>query len=144
MKSNVYETSEREADDRLRIQETAEAVGAVLAGLPQADNAPGAVDRMLQANGILRNLPWPAPFDRTVHRLHIGDARDLGWQPDERVHLVVTSPPYWVLKEYEHSAEQLGDMADYEKFLLELDRVWTECARVLVPGALLSVGRRRL
>lgn len=117
-----------------RIQETAEAVATVLADLPAADNAPGAVDHMLRANGILRNLPWPEPFDRTVHRLHIGDARDLSWQPDESVHLVVTSPPYWNLKEYEHSDEQMGDIHQYEEFLVELDRVWAECARVLVPG----------
>jgi len=117
-----------------RIQETADAVAAVLADLPGADNAPGAVEHMLQANGILRNLPWPAPFDSTVHRLHIGDARDLSWLPDKSVHLVVTSPPYWNLKEYEHSEEQLGDISYYEQFLAELDRVWAECARVLVPG----------
>jgi site-specific DNA-methyltransferase (adenine-specific) len=29
---------------------------------------------------------------------------------------------------------QLGDIADYEKFLAELDKVWKECVRVLVPG----------
>ncbi|MEO7367108.1 MAG: site-specific DNA-methyltransferase [Gemmatimonadaceae bacterium] len=117
-----------------RIQETAEAVAMVLADLPEADNASGAVDHMLRANGILRNLPWPVPFDSTTHRLHIGDARNLSWQADESIHLVVTSPPYWNLKEYEHSDEQMGDINQYEEFLIELDRVWAECARVLVPG----------
>lgn len=117
-----------------RIQEAAEAVASVLVDLPEADNTPGAVDRMLRANGILRNLPWPEPFDRTVQKLHVGDARDLSWQADGSVHLVVTSPPYWILKEYEHDAAQLGDVQDYEAFLLELDRVWKECVRVLVPG----------
>jgi len=57
-----------------RTQETAEAVAMVLADLPEADNAAGSVDHMLRANGILRNLPWPAPFDSPTHRLHIGDA----------------------------------------------------------------------
>ena len=85
-----YSASE---ESRVRIRETADAVAAVLADLPEADNAAGAVDHMLRANGILRNLPWPAPFDSTTHRLHIGDARDLAWQADESVHLVVTSPP---------------------------------------------------
>lgn len=115
-------------------EEASEAVSAVLQDLPQADNAPGAVEHMLRANGILRNLPWPAPFDRTTHRLHLGDARDLSWVDDQSVHLVVTSPPYWTLKEYEHTAEQLGDVEDYEAFLSELDKVWAECARVLAPG----------
>ena len=114
--------------------ESCRAVAAALNDLPRADNEPGAVDRMLRANGLLRNLPWPTPFDSTTHRLHLGDARNLSWVRDESVHLVVTSPPYWTLKEYEHSDSQLGDIADYEAFLEELNKVWTECARVLVPG----------
>ncbi len=115
-------------------EETFEAASAVLRDLPEADNAPGAVERMLRANGILRNLPWPAPFHRTSHRLHLGDGRDLSWLDAASVQLVVTSPPYWTLKEYEHTAEQMGDIEDYEQFLIELDKVWAECARVLVPG----------
>lgn len=102
--------------------------------LPDADNAPGALAAMLSANARYRAQPWPAPFNSTAHRLHLGDARDLSWLPDESVHLVVTSPPYWTLKEYVHSEGQMGDIADYEWFLSELDRVWAECARVLVPG----------
>jgi site-specific DNA-methyltransferase (adenine-specific) len=55
---------------------------------------------------------------------------------DESVQLVVTSPPYFNLKPYATDAEgrQLGRIADYEAFLGELDKVWAECARVLVPG----------
>src|SRR5438477_7158915 len=124
MKALYRQTAKTTRPLEPRIQETAEAVASVLADLPEADNTPGAVDHMLQANGILRNLPWPAPFDRTTHRLHIGDARDLSWQVNESIHLVVTSPPYWNLKEYEHSDEQMGDIDHYEEFLVELDRVW--------------------
>ena len=46
----------------------------------------------------------------------------------------MTSPPYWTLKDYEHSEGQLGDIEDYEAFLGELDKVWLECKRILVPG----------
>ncbi|MGI8602898.1 MAG: DNA-methyltransferase [Verrucomicrobiales bacterium] len=123
-----------EKSNEVRLQETADAVADVLRNLPIADNQPGAVERMLQANGILRNLCWPAPFDRTEHRLHVGDARDLSWLAGESVHLVVTSPPYWILKQYQENENQLGDIEDYEQFLTELDKVWAECARVLVPG----------
>ena len=123
------------AEPTLRVaEETVEAVASVLRDLPEADNAAGAVQKMLRANGILRNLPWPEPFDRTTHRMHCGDARDLSWLPNESVHLIVTSPPYWTLKEYEHNVGQLGDVQDYEQFLGELDKVWAECARVLIPG----------
>jgi len=114
--------------------ESCQAVAAVLNDLPQADNEVGAVEKMLRANGLLRNLPWPAPFDQTTHQFHLGDARDLSWLKNESVHLVVTSPPYWTLKEYEHTASQLGDIEDYEIFVSELDKVWRECARVLAPG----------
>jgi len=81
-----------EAEECMRVAKSAQAAFEVLDDLPAADNEPGAVARMLQANGLLRNLPWPAPFDRTTHRLHLGDARDLAWLGDESVHLVVTSP----------------------------------------------------
>lgn len=103
--------------------------------LPAEDNAPGALKALLEANKHFRATRWPEPFDKTAHRLHLGDARDLSWIPDESVHLVVTSPPYWTLKEYKrNNSAQLGDIADYELFLSELDKVWSECCRVLAPG----------
>jgi len=70
----------------------------------------------------------------TSHRLHLGDARVLGWVADESVHLVVTSPPYWTLKKYNDHPDQLGDVADYECFMDELDKAWRHCYRALVPG----------
>ena len=68
------------------------------------------------------------------HRLYHGDARDLSFLPDGSVHLVLTSPPYWNLKEYEKGQGQLGVIDDYQAFVDELDKVWRECFRVLVPG----------
>lgn len=103
-------------------------------GEVEADNTTEGLHRLLEANRLCRQSAWSPPFDRTEHILRRGDARDLSWIPDESVHLVVTSPPYWTLKEYEHSDGQLGDVADYESFLDELDKVWGECKRVLVPG----------
>ena len=70
----------------------------------------------------------------TEHRLVHGDARDLSRIPDESVHLVVTSPPYWNLKEYPTGDRQIGNIDDYKNFLLELDKVWSHCYRILVPG----------
>jgi len=103
--------------------------------LPLNDNTPEALRIYREANAHFRTVPWPAPYDKTVHRLHLGDARELAWIPNESVHLVVTSPPYWTLKEYAAgNRSQLGDIEDYESFLSELDKVWAECARVLVPG----------
>lgn len=99
-----------------------------------ADNTPEGLRALLHANERSRTKAWPAPFNRTVHRLHMGDARDLSWIPDESAHLVVTSPPYWTLKEYRRTPNQMGFIEDYDHFLDELDKVWRECARILVPG----------
>jgi len=70
----------------------------------------------------------------TCQRLINGDARDLSFLSDESVHLVLTSPPYWNLKKYNDNPYQLGHINDYEKFLDELNKVWRETYRVLVPG----------
>jgi modification methylase len=99
-----------------------------------ADNKRGAINKLLSVNAYYRTHPWPTPFNKTQHTLQLGDARDLSWIPDESVHLVVTSPPYWTLKKYEDNRRQLGEIADYNRFLDELDKVWRECARVLAPG----------
>jgi len=56
-----------------------------------------------------------------------------GLQP-ETVHLVLTSPPYWTLKEYRPTSGQLGHIEDYDHFLNELDKIWRQCFDALVPG----------
>jgi len=72
--------------------------------------------------------------DTTTHRLIQGDARSMPFMPDESVHLVVTSPPYWNLKKYNENRAQLGHIDDYETFLGEIAKTWEEAYRVLVPG----------
>lgn len=71
---------------------------------------------------------------KTYQRLINGDARDLSFLDNESIHLVVTSPPYWNLKRYNENPDQLGHINDYESFLGELEKVWKEIFRVLVPG----------
>src|ERR1051325_10878871 len=70
----------------------------------------------------------------TSHKLIQGDARNLSFIADESVHLIVTSPPYWALKRYNDSEGQLGHVADYENFVSQLEKVWREVFRILVPG----------
>lgn len=107
---------------------------AFLANLPSSDNTSDGLRQLREANAIMRTAPWPQPFNATEHKVRRGDARDLSWIADESVHLIVTSPPYWTLKEYRDHPEQMGHITDYEAFLDELDRVWAECVRVLAPG----------
>lgn len=73
-------------------------------------------------------------METTVHRLINGDSRDLSFLSDASVHLVVTSPPYWNLKQYNENPDQLGHIHDYEAFLFELEKVWRHVYRILVPG----------
>ena len=119
--------------------------------LPLADNTPEALAIYRAANERFRQVPWPAPFDKTTHEIRLGDARDLSWLPERSVHLIVTSPPYWTLKEYPQAKGQLGGIENYEEFLTQLDEVWSECERVLVPGGRICcvvgdvcISRRRL
>jgi len=103
--------------------------------LPMEDNTTEGMQALLEANRHYREVAWPEPYNRTTHRIRLGDARDLSWIPDASVHLVVTSPPYWTLKEYAAgNDDQMGHFQDYERFLTDLDRVWGECQRVLVGG----------
>ncbi len=71
---------------------------------------------------------------RTTHTVHCADSRELPFVSKESVHLVVTSPPYGALKQYPEGPAQLGNIQAYECFLDELDKVWAECFRALVPG----------
>jgi len=70
----------------------------------------------------------------TTHMLNLGDAREMSELAPASIHLVLTSPPYWTLKEYRESEGQMGHIDDYDEFLGELDRVWKHCFRALVPG----------
>jgi len=78
--------------------------------------------------------PLCETMSSTVLRLINGDARDLSVLDDESVHLVLTSPPYWNLKRYNETPDQMGHIQDYETFLRELEKVWRHVFRVLVPG----------
>lgn len=57
---------------------------------------------------------------------------------DNSVHLIVTSPPYWQLKDY-GNAEQIGFNDSYEAYINNLNLVWSECFRVLHEGCRLCV-----
>jgi DNA modification methylase len=76
------------------------------------------------------------------HRVILGDAREMSELTEpQSLHLIVTSPPYWTLKEYEGAVgeQQLGHLEDYESFQDELSKVWRRCYDLLVPGGRLCV-----
>lgn len=91
--------------------------------------------RMGDIEQAVKSLP-------THHELHQGDSRDLSMLDDGSVDLVVTSPPYFDIKDYGEDvgeSEQLGDISDYDTFVGMLDKVWKEVYRVLIPGGRLCV-----
>ncbi|GAA8363583.1 hypothetical protein Hpkin12_03980 [Helicobacter pylori] len=70
--------------------------------------------------------------------------------PDNSVDLIITSPPYFNIKDYtkngtqdlQHSAqhvEDLGALEKYEDYLLGLLKVWLECYRALKPNGKLCI-----
>lgn len=83
-------------------------------------------------------ITWAVRGLPTVHKLHLADSRYMEIEP-ESVELVVTSPPYWTLKQYNHQPGQLGEIEDYDEFLDELDDVWRSVHRALVPGGRMVV-----
>ncbi len=92
-----------------------------------------AIPRIAKDEGLVRNIDASVQRIPTFHELHRGDARDAEIRPGS-VHLIVTSPPYWTLKEYRQSPGQMGHIANYQEFLAELDKVWSQCYQALVPG----------
>jgi site-specific DNA-methyltransferase (adenine-specific) len=58
---------------------------------------------------------------------------------DESVHLVVTSPPYWNLKDYGNDDAIGQSPSSYEEYLTSICEVFRECTRKLVPDGKLIV-----
>ena len=58
--------------------------------------------------------------------------------PDKAVQLIITSPPYWQLKDYGND-DQIGFNDSYEEYINNLNLVWQECNRVLADGCRLCI-----
>jgi len=74
----------------------------------------------------------------TNHKIIIGDSREMAEVDEKSVHLIITSPPYWQLKDY-GSADQIGYNDSYEDYINNLNLVWAECHRVLHDGCRLCI-----
>ena len=85
-----------------------------------------------------------------INKVYFKDARKMTELPDNSVQLIVTSPPYFNIKDYSLDGYQknkkaqkvngqIGDIADYQKYIDEMVLVWKECERVLKPNGKLIV-----
>ena len=74
----------------------------------------------------------------TNHKIVFGDSRKMSQIPDKSVQLIITSPPYWQLKDY-GTEDQIGFNDSYEEYINNLNLVWKECNRVLSNGCRLCI-----
>jgi modification methylase len=74
----------------------------------------------------------------SYHKIITGDSRRMDAVDDESVHLIVTSPPYWQLKDY-GPKRQIGYNDSYQDYINNLNLVWNECYRVLHKGCRLCI-----
>lgn len=75
---------------------------------------------------------------KTSHKVIIGDSRKMKEIEDKSIHLVITSPPYWQLKDYGNKG-QIGFNDAYEDYINNLNLVWSECRRILHDGCRLCI-----
>lgn len=90
--------------------------------------------RLVSSSSIVQT----AAVNQPQHTVFWGDARHMADVADNSVHLIVTSPPYWQLKDY-GVPEQIGFHDSYEEYQANLNAVWAESFRVLHPGCRLCV-----
>lgn len=85
-----------------------------------------------------------------INKVFFKDARKMIELPPNSVELIVTSPPYFNIKDYsldghqknkqaEKEKGQIGDISDYKKYINEMVAVWKECERVLKPNGKLVI-----
>lgn len=97
------------------------------------------IPKLARDQQAIRQIESVVQSKTTHHDLILGDARMASALEPNSVHLVVTSPPYWTLKRYADHDDQLGHVADYDRFIESLDTVWRNCHRALVPGGRLII-----
>jgi len=77
-------------------------------------------------------------YTQTTHKIINGDCRRMSETASSSVSLIITSPPYWQLKDY-GVKEQIGFDDDYGTYINNLNLVWQECYRVLQDGCRLCI-----
>ena len=74
----------------------------------------------------------------TTHNIYFKGSINIKKQGDKSVHLVVTSPPYWKIKDYGNEA-QIGYNDSLTEYFDKLNAIWKECIRILHPGCKLCI-----
>lgn len=85
-----------------------------------------------------------------INKIFYKDSRIMKELPDNSVHLIVTSPPYFNIKDYsldgyqkkrrhKKSRGQIGDIQNYDNYIAEMLKIWKQCERVLKPNGKLVI-----
>jgi DNA modification methylase len=107
-----------------------------------ANELRSAIPELARDEGKMAEIEQAVQSLPSHHDVHLRDARNLSMLDDESVDLMVTSPPYFNIKDYENGANvegQLGDIDEYQTFNDMLDQVWSEVYDKLVPGGRMVV-----
>ena len=118
----------------LLVSPTADLSALLPSDLGELSDIQRAIPRIAKDARLTRQIEQCLAHIPTTHNLYLGDAREMADIGKDTVHLALTSPPYWTLKEYAKADGQLGFIVDYREFLGELDKVWRRCYECLVPG----------
>ncbi|VAW43193.1 type II restriction modification system, methylation subunit [hydrothermal vent metagenome] len=103
-------------------------------GLSQIVASQKAIPSLAKNKQLVKQIENILPKLPTKHEFYLGDATNITFLKPKSIHLILTSPPYWILKKYNEHEGQLGAISDYDSFLLQLKKVWTTCFDALVPG----------
>lgn len=90
------------------------------------------------------------PKNQYINNVYFSDARKMRELPNESVQLIITSPPYFNIKDYSKDGHQkgirgdkqlgqIGDIPEYKIYIAEMLKVWKECERVLKPNGKLII-----
>lgn len=85
-----------------------------------------------------------------INSVFYKDAKSMAEIPSNSIQLIVTSPPYYNVKNYSldgyqnnkvhtEAEAQIGDIKDYDEYVAEMLSVWRECYRVLTPNGKLAI-----
>jgi len=85
-----------------------------------------------------------------LNKVFYKDARKMLEIPNNSVNLIVTSPPYFNIKDYSKDGYQeekiskkkrgqIGDISNYKKYISEMIKIWEECERVLKSNGKLII-----
>ncbi|MGC2112431.1 MAG: site-specific DNA-methyltransferase [Candidatus Korobacteraceae bacterium] len=103
------------------------------AELTHIDDLQTAIPRIARDEDLVAAIARSIRKIPTKHKVSLGDAREMNL-PNDSVQLILTSPPYWTLKEYRDTTGQMGHISPYDDFIQQLERVWQKCYRSLVAG----------